>query len=77
MPLLVDPPHEWIEIHYGNFPRNSHGCILVGTQRGVNMIYNTQLMFDKLFPIIQAAVNTEGCDIEILDINSGIATEPD
>jgi len=67
MPLLVDPPHEWIEIHWGNWVRDSHGCILVGSQRGTNMIYNTQLKFDELFPVIQAAVNSEGCDIQIID----------
>ena len=69
MPLLTVPEHQWIEIHYGNWPRNSHGCILVGSQRGTNMIYNTQLKFDELFPVIEAAVNTEGCDIQILDIS--------
>src|ERR1700693_4777297 len=51
MPLLVDPPHEWIEIHWGNWPRNSHGCILVGTMRGENILYNTREKFDELFPI--------------------------
>ncbi len=69
MPRLVDVPDcPFCEIHWGSWPRNSHGCILVGSQRGENMIYNTQLKFDELFPVIQAAVETEGCDIEILDV---------
>src|SRR5712664_2040049 len=74
MPLLTVPGHQWIEIHYGNWPRNSHGCILVGSQRGENLLYNTKLKFDELFPVIEAAVSTaEGCDIQVLDIPSVVA----
>jgi hypothetical protein len=67
MPLLDVPGHSGIEIHWGNWPANSHGCILVGTMKDDNILYNTREKFDWLFPIIQAAVNTEGCQITITD----------
>lgn len=67
MPLLDVPGHSGIEIHWGNYPKDSHGCILVGTQHDENMLYNSRDKFDWLFPLIQSAVNTEGCQITITD----------
>jgi Family of unknown function (DUF5675) len=69
MPLLNDVPGcSDCEIHWGNWPWNSHGCILIGTMKGDNCLYNTREKFAELFPVIEAAVHTEGVDIEILDI---------
>jgi len=69
MPLLENVPDcPYCEIHFGNWPHDSHGCILVGSQRGENMIYNSQLKFNEIYPLIEAAVKSDGCDIEIKDI---------
>jgi hypothetical protein len=70
MPILLDVPgRSDILLHWGNYPQNSDGCILVGEQRDLasEEIFSTREAFNELFPLIQAGVNTEGCEIEILD----------
>ena len=67
MPLLAVPGHSGIEIHWGNEPVNSHGCILVGKEQTLNTIWHTREKFDELFPAIQAACEAEGCEIEVID----------
>ena len=53
----------------GHYPQNSEGCILVGEQRNLSAgeIFHTREMFEKLFLPIQAAVETEGAFITIVD----------
>src|SRR6266436_1567287 len=68
MPLLLDTPDcDKCEIHWGNVPGASHCCVLVGVEKGVNIIFHTRDAFDALFPLIEVAVNHEGCEIEVLD----------
>jgi hypothetical protein len=68
MPLLVDVPgHSNIEIHFGNFPADSRGCILVGVEKGVDVLFHSRDAFNALFPMIEVAVNHEGCEIEVVD----------
>ncbi len=70
MPILQDVPgRQNILIHWGNYPQNSDGCILVGEQRDLSAgeIFHTQDMFNELFPVIQTAVETEGCWITLND----------
>ena len=71
MPMLNDVPgREYILIHWGNYPDNSDGCILVGTLRDLSTgdIYSTRQKWDELYPLIGAAVMSEGCSISVLDI---------
>jgi Family of unknown function (DUF5675) len=71
MPLLKDVPgRNYIEIHFGNTPGASEGCILIGKTKGRDEIFFTRAAFDELFPLIQNAVeNTpEGCSIDIFDV---------
>ncbi len=73
MPILKNVPGRAdILIHWGNYPQNSDGCILVGEQRDLSTgeIFNTQKQFQALFPVIEAAVETEGCEIEVLDAHT-------
>jgi len=68
MPLLNDVPgREYIEIHWGSFPRNFEGCIGVGElQDGMTGdIFNTRKMWQSLVLPIEAAVAQEGCFITI------------
>jgi len=70
VPLLNNVPgRSFIEMHWGSFSQNSDGCILVGEQRaGFDEIIGTQEEFDRLMPLVEAAVNTqEGCWVEVLD----------
>jgi Family of unknown function (DUF5675) len=72
MPLLEGiPGRSEIEIHWGNFPEDTKGCILIGTSQSVDAesrpaIWNTRAAFDSLFPDIEGA-QTEGCTISVID----------
>jgi hypothetical protein len=50
LPLLIVPHRSAIRIHAGNWPRDSSGCILVGTRKGNDMILGS---LDALDPLIQ------------------------
>jgi hypothetical protein len=66
LPELVDVPNfEGVRIHSGNKAADTEGCILVGTTKGTNVINNSHVAFDALFPKIQAAVAQEKVFIEI------------
>jgi hypothetical protein len=70
MPLLNDVPgRSCIEIHYGNYPTESDGCILVGLLQDVaaGEVLESVAAFNALFPAIEAAVEAEGCSITVND----------
>lgn len=49
VPLLKNVPHRaWIEIHAGNWEKDSKGCILVGTKRDGWAIDNSRIALDNL-----------------------------
>ena len=57
LPLLDSVPgRSDIRIHAGNWPRDTEGCILVGRQKGKDMILQSQLALDPLVSKIQAAL---------------------
>ncbi len=69
MPRLVDVPGcPYCEIHWANHPADLEGCLGVGTMRDQGVIYNSREKFGELFPILEAAIKTEGADIQVLDI---------
>jgi hypothetical protein len=35
-------PHGPIEIHWGNYPGNTEGCCLIGTNRGIDFVGNSR-----------------------------------
>jgi len=68
MPLINDVPgRSNIEIHWANTPDDLEGCVGVGTMHSADAIWNSREKFAELYPIIEAAVNSEGCDIQIID----------
>jgi hypothetical protein len=68
MPWLQVPTREYILLHWGNYPQNSDGCILVGKEQDEQgEIWHTQEMFQELFIPIQAATETEGCWVTVVD----------
>lgn len=44
-----------VRIHIGNFPQDTEGCILVGTQMGDNEVLNSKAAFAALMAKVQAA----------------------
>jgi len=71
VPLLNDVPgRSMIEIHWGNVAGDYKGCIGVGKAQDTRTeeIFATRAAFAELFPMIEAAVASEGCDIEVLDL---------
>jgi len=57
-PLLDNVPgFIGIRIHIGNFPNDTEGCILVGTQLGQDEVLNSKVAFTALMSLIQGARN--------------------
>jgi hypothetical protein len=66
LPELVDvPSFEGVRIHSGNKAADTEGCILVGRTKGTNVVNDSHVAFDALFPKIQAAVTHEKVFIQI------------
>ena len=60
LPLLLNVPnYEGIRIHPGNTKEDTEGCILPGTTVSSDgkAVYNSRIAFNKLFALIQAAVD--------------------
>lgn len=45
------PGHVGERIHVGNYPHDSHGCILIGETRSPDFIGNSQSAFDEFMAI--------------------------
>lgn len=57
MPWVENVPgRAAIEIHWGNFPSNTEGCILVGQTRGEDVVGESVAAFAQLYPQIQTAL---------------------
>jgi hypothetical protein len=49
VPQVQDVPgFTGIEIHPGNFPPNTHGCLCIGEGRGPNEVTQSRVAFDQL-----------------------------
>jgi hypothetical protein len=56
MPYLVDVPgFSFIMIHQGNYPENTSGCLLVGTEKAPDKVLHSDDAFNKLIPKLKAA----------------------
>jgi hypothetical protein len=47
------PGFTGIEIHPGNFPRNTHGCLCIGDSRGEDFVGMSRKAFDELMEVLQ------------------------
>lgn len=50
------PGFEQIEIHAGNYPSDTLGCLLCGETRGTNFIGSSKMTIAKLYPLIAHAL---------------------
>lgn len=76
LPLLLDVPgFQGVRIHVGNFSGNTSGCVLVGTERRVDMILHSTAAFHALFAKMQARI-TNGESITIEIVNEPEAPKP-
>ncbi len=75
LPLLLNvPDFEGIRIHTGNTQVDTEGCILVGTSKQSDVILNSRVAFNTLFPKIQMALQSERVFITI--VNVGLQLDP-
>lgn len=59
---------EAIEIHIGNFPKDTEGCILLGNHRGPDEVLDSEVIFQKLMALLEEAEsNGEVNTISIID----------
>jgi len=66
VPLLEDVPNRSeIEIHFGNYPTDSRGCILVGLTHELDFIGESRKAFEKLFETIQEYARRGECWIDV------------
>lgn len=57
LPLILNVPgFTGIRIHIGNYPKDTHGCLLVGDTLGEDAIYSSGEAFRRLFAKIQACL---------------------
>ena len=49
------PGRSEILFHKGNTSSETAGCILVGMEKGVDVIYKSSLAYNKIYPIISVA----------------------
>ncbi|MEX3945581.1 DUF5675 family protein [Paraburkholderia sp. BR10937] len=68
-PLLDNVPgFSGVRIHVVNYPKDTEGCILVGTQVGQDEVLNSKVAFDALMKQIDAArQNNEPIQITVED----------
>lgn len=66
MPRLLNVPfYQGILIHWGNTEAHTEGCILVGRRKAENVVYESRLAFDELFPILRKFTEKGKLFIEI------------
>ena len=66
MPYLLRVPNfDQVMIHTGNTDADTKACILVGQQRGVDLITQSLLAFDALYPKILALCQSQHTYIDV------------
>jgi len=55
------PDFSNVEIHFGNFPKDTHGCILVGEKvdSAPDQIDQSRIAFDKIMELAAGAFNSD------------------
>ena len=54
-PEVMNVPNRTdIRVHWGNFPKDTEGCTLVGEDRGADQVYRSKPAFDRLMTLLRA-----------------------
>lgn len=57
VPCIVGiPGFSYVEIHIGNFPKDTDACLLLGTQIGPDEVLNSAVAIDRFYPKFFAAL---------------------
>lgn len=69
VPLVQNVPgHSYIEIHVGNWAKDTRDCLCLGESLGVDMILNSLVAINDFYPQFFAALaKGELCTIEYID----------
>ena len=66
LPLICNVKgFDGVRIHSGNKPEDTEGCLLVGTDKGHDVVKNSRTAFVKLNDKINLALKTEKVSLEI------------
>jgi hypothetical protein len=69
VPIVLEVPNfTGIEIHPGNFPRDTHGCLCIGEQRGPDDVTQSRVAFDQLMEKLV----TDPTNLSITYVGSGV-----
>lgn len=72
LPILLNVPgFEGVRIHPGNKPEDTEGCLLPGTEKGIDEVLNSRTAFLKLNDKINIALK-KGEDVWITIKKSGL-----
>lgn len=55
--LLHVPGFDFVEIHVGNFPKDTDACLLLGTDKGTDQILNSKVAITKFYTQFFAALD--------------------
>lgn len=68
MPLLLGVKNfEGVRIHWGNYAKDSDGCILLGSKKGVDFVGNSKATYSILLSRLKQVFGKEKIFIEIIE----------
>lgn len=71
VPLLGNVPgHEYVEIHPGNFEKDTHDCLLPGFKRNIDSVLESRAAFNLIFPLIDHMLTTKSVFITIKNMGA-------
>lgn len=67
MPLINNiPDYDGVRIHPGNYPKDTEGCLLLGTDTGEDEVMNSRVAFAAFFPKLKAALENEKVTLTLI-----------